>query len=166
MAATPSEQLERIRGLGPARAARLVASFELGLRMVRSNPAPKRRMSSPEEVFDLLGPGLVFEQREIFRVLSLGPRNDLLSVDTVARGTRDACMVHARDIFSRALSIGASSIILVHNHPSGDPAPSIEDRELTKRVARGGALLGIEVMDHIIIASQGYISLREEGCLS
>jgi len=102
-------------------------------------------------------------KQEVFRVLLLDARHRLLQKVMVSKGSLNASLVHPRDVFRRAIVKNAACIILVHNHPSGDPEPSSDDLELTTRLAKAGTLLGIEVLDHVIVAKNGYVSLRERG---
>jgi len=163
--ATPA-QLRSVRGIGQARSARVAACLELGLRVARGDLVIRQRIASPDDVWRLVGRELAFEQRETFKVILLGGRNDVLAVRTGAEGTGDACLVQARDVFREALVEGACGVVLVHNHPSGDPTPSDEDRQLTRRAAEGGRFIGIEVVDHVVVAASGFHSLRDDGGLA
>jgi len=104
-------------------------------------------------------------RQEVFRVLLLSARNDILRRVTVSKGSLSASLVHPRDVFYPAIKANAASIILVHNHPSGDPEPSADDIELTKRMSDAGELLGITVLDHVVVAKRGYVSLKERGVI-
>jgi len=157
------EEFAALPGVGPVCGARLCAAFELGIRLCSPKRYKREKICSPEDVYRIVAPGMLLLDHESFRVLSLGGRNELLGMRTVARGNRDACLVHSRDMFRVALSLGACRVILVHNHPSGDPSPSEEDRQLTKRAVEAGRVLGIPVIDHVVVARDGWMSLREEG---
>jgi len=123
------------------------------------------KICEPRVVAELCKPMTRLRQ-ETFRVLALDSKNHLLRKVTVARGTLNATLVHPRDVFYPAIKANAAAIILVHNHPSGDPTPSEEDRRLTGRICQAGKILGIEVLDHIVVAKGGYVSLREHGEIS
>ncbi len=166
VAGATTEQLRAMFGIGQARSARVAACLELGQRMLKSKSKEKERISSAKDVWELCWPKLAFEQRERFLVILLGGRNDVLAVRTVAEGTRASCVVQAREFFRQALVEGACGVILVHNHPSGDPSPSEEDKILTRKAAEGGQFIGIPIIDHVIVAASGYRSMREEGYLA
>ena len=120
------------------------------------------QMQRPEDVFALCQ-SMVRYRQEVFRVLLLDARHRLIRKVMVSKGTLAASLVHPRDVFRAAIRRNAGAVILVHNHPSGDPEPSGDDHELTRRLARAGDILGVEVLDHVIVASGGYVSLRESG---
>ena len=137
-----------------------------GVRVVREQPElpfPKPRISDPSDVRGLLQRQLAFQDREIFCIVILDARNQVLGVNTVSIGSVSASIVHPRECFRPAILMGASSIILSHCHPSGDPSPSKDDLELTRRLHKAGEILGIEVLDHIIIADSQFLSLKEKG---
>ena len=158
--------LKNISGISTAGAARIAAAYELVNRIIVSSRKRRKKISDALDVWNLLGHEMKFLQKEEFRVLLLGGRNELLKLKTIATGQRDSCVVHSSDVFREALLEKACSIILVHNHPSGDPSPSPEDCAMTRKVVSGGTLLGVSVLDHIIIGGEGYCSLREEGLIS
>ena len=137
-----------------------------GVRVVREQPElpfPKPRIAYPGDVRGLLQRQLAFSDREIFCIVILDARNQVLGVNTVSIGSVSASIVHPREVFRPAILMGASSIILSHCHPSGDPEPSKDDLELTRRLHKAGEILGIEVLDHIIIADTQFLSLKEKG---
>ena len=136
-----------------------------GVRVVREPelPFPKPSIERPVDALKLLKQGLAWEDREIFAIAILDARNQLIGINTVSVGSLNASLVHPREIFRPAILMGAASIILAHNHPTGDPSPSREDIELTKRLAKAGEILGIEVLDHLIIADTKFLSLKEAG---
>ncbi len=152
-------------GLGPAKAASLRACVELGRRLAAGRLAPGDPIRSPADVHRHLHPHLRHVCHERFGVLLLDGRHRLIRQETVSQGTLTASLVHPREVFRPALREAAAALILVHNHPSGDPTPSAEDREVTLRLARAGEILGVRVLDHVIVAERGYCSLREEGLL-
>jgi len=137
----------------------------LGVRVVREPelPFPKSSVERPADALKLLKQGLAWEDREIFAAAILDARNQLIGINTVSVGTLNSSMVHPREVFRPAILMGAASIILAHNHPTGDPSPSREDIELTKRFRDAGEILGIEVLDHLIIADTTFRSLKESG---
>jgi DNA repair protein RadC len=120
------------------------------------------QMLRPEDVFALCRPMVRYRQ-EVFRALLLDARHRLIRKVTVSKGTLDASLVHPRDVFREAIRTNAGAIVLVHNHPSGDPEPSSDDRELTDRLIRAGEILGIKILDHVIVAKGGYVSFCERG---
>lgn len=139
-----------------------------GVRVVREQPElpfPKPTISFPGDVNGLLQRQLAFQDREIFSIVILDARNQVLGVHTVSVGSVSASIVHPRETFRPAILMGASSIILAHCHPSGDPSPSKDDIELTRRLTKGGEILGIEVLDHIVIADGEFLSLKERGLM-
>jgi DNA repair protein RadC len=153
-------------GLGRARILRLKAAFELGKRSVtreRENRITKIR--SPEDVAELLAPELDGLDREHFKAVLLDTKNGVIRIVTVAVGSLNAALVHPREIFKAAVRVSAAGIIMVHNHPTGNPEPSNEDADLTMRFARCGELMGIELIDHIIIGGGRFVSMRERDLI-
>ena len=159
---TPTE-ITREPGLGIAKAAALTAAFELGRRLAARRLVPGVAVSGPADVYAHFHPRLRDDRQECFATLLLDSRRRLIREFWVTRGTLTASLVHPREVFRGALREAAAAIVLVHNHPSGDPEPSPEDREVTERLVRVGALIGIPVVDHVVIAETGYRSLRSEG---
>jgi DNA repair protein RadC len=125
-------------------------------------PKPVR---CPDDVVALVGRKLSAENREHFLALLLNARHECVAIETVSIGSLNASIVHPREVFRPAIIAASASILLVHNHPSGDPEPSEEDLSITRRLAQVGELLGIGVLDHIIIAKRGVVSLRARGAL-
>lgn len=158
-----AEELVRSPGLGPARAAALRAAFELGRRIATRRLPEGTAVRDPADVFRHFHARLRDAARERFVCLLLDGRHRLLREELVSQGTLTASLVHPREVFRPALRAGAAALVLVHNHPSGDPTPSPEDREVTRRLARAGELLGVAVLDHVIVAERGFCSLREAG---
>jgi len=139
-----------------------------GVRVVREQPElpfPKARISEPDDIRALLQRQLAFQDREVFVIVVLDARNQVIGVNTVSIGSVSASIVHPRETFRPAILMGASSIILAHCHPSGDPSPSKDDIELTRRLVSAGEILGIEVLDHIVIADGQFLSLKEKGLM-
>jgi len=152
--------LESIEGVGPARATALAAAFELGRRASRNETSTLRTVDDPDQALELLGPLLEGLEQEAVVVLGLGARNQALHVTTVALGRINAAGVQPREIFREAIAAGATALIMAHNHPSGDPEPSEDDVRLTHRLQRCGETLGIELIDHLVVGSNDYVSLR------
>lgn len=157
--------LSKIKGLGPAKAATILAAVELGRRVAGADPQKKVKLSSPEACVSYLMPRMRYEQQEKFLVLLLDSKNQLLKCQQVSEGTLNASVVHPREVFAPAMLHRAACVLAAHNHPSGDPAPSIEDRKLTQALEATGAVMGIPLLDHIIIGDGRYFSFRENGYL-
>ncbi|MCI0783820.1 MAG: DNA repair protein RadC [Chloroflexi bacterium] len=149
------------RAMGEAKAAQLIAAVELGKRIVHARPPERRIIRSPEDVYALLFAEMALLDREQLRVILLSTRNEVLSVREVYRGNVSSALVRVAEVFSDAVREGCPSIIIVHNHPSGDPTPSAEDVALTKQLIDAGKLLGVEVLDHVVIAREGHKSLKD-----
>ena len=152
-----------VPGLGKAGALAIEASFELGRRVLMETPADKIRVRSPSDVAQMLMAQYANEPQEHFVVLVLSTRNDLVATVDLYKGTLNCSHVRASEVFHEAIVRNGAAIILVHNHPSGDPTPSPEDVEVTRQMVAASNLLDIEVLDHLIIGQQRYISLRERG---
>lgn len=165
LARLPMRELGRIRGVGPSRAAALGAAFELARRWEVSGPGEGAPLlDTPSRVMERLS-FLKDKRKEHFVALYLNACNRLLHEETVSIGTLTASLVHPREVFSPAVERGAASVIVAHNHPSGDLRPSPEDRETTRRLVGAGRLLGIPLLDHLLVAGSGYLSFREKGLL-
>lgn len=162
--AMPCAEFARIPGIGMAKAATVLAALELGRRAQRTAKS-RPRISEAQDVAELLRSRLAAEKREHFLVLPLSSKNEVLMVADVSVGTLTNTLVHPREVFEPAIRCGAAHIILVHNHPSGDPAPSTEDHRLTRILKEAGALLGIPVTDHVILGGAEFFSFSEEGML-
>lgn len=164
LASAGLEELAKIKGIGPAKAAQIKAVFELGKRNLSSwDKTEKIKISSAEDVFRMFGQRLKGKKKEHFLALLLDSRNRLLRSAEISVGSLDASIVHPREVFKEAIAESASRLILVHNHPSGDPKPSEADVEITKRLAAAGKILGLEILDHVIIGNKIASSLKEEG---
>ncbi len=154
-------ELAAVSGIGPAKSATLCASLELGRRLASRRLDPGRPIRGPEDVFRHFHPRLRHAAHERFFVVLLDGRHRVVGHELVSQGTLTASLVHPREVFRPALRRSAAAVLLVHNHPSGDPTPSREDREITDRLTRAGELLGIPVLDHVVVAERGFHSLRE-----
>jgi DNA repair protein RadC len=161
---TPAE-LEKCLGLGPARAAAIVAAFELGRRLARAEALPRDEILTPPTAYAYLAPRLRDAREERFVALLLDTRSRVFREATISVGSLNASIVHPREVFRTAMSHGAAALLLAHNHPSGDPRPSAEDRELTRTLVEAGKLLDIPVYDHVVVAAEGYFSFREAGLI-
>jgi DNA repair protein RadC len=161
------EELVNISGIGRVGALRLKASFELGRRCIISGRERSiRKVRSPEDVAGLVVPEMKELDREHFKAVLLDTKNGIIKIVTVAVGSLNAALVHPREIFKAAVVASAAGIILVHNHPTGNPEPSEEDSNLTVRFARCGELMGIELVDHIIVGGERFVSMRERGMIA
>ena len=165
LASLSPEEISRIKGIGPAKAVTLAAAMELAKRLNAHVPAEKSIIRSPGDAANLVMPRLRFENREHFMLLLLSTKNHVLSMPVVSVGSLNASVVHPRELFRMAINHSAASVILVHNHPSGDPAPSPEDIALTRRLVEAGKILDILVLDHLIIGDGKYVSLKEKGII-
>jgi DNA repair protein RadC len=163
--ATPDE-LARVRGIGAARAAQLVAAVEAGRRTLLRARRERVQINTAMDAAHVLVPQFGSQPVEQFGLLLLDTRRRVLRTTLVSIGTVDASIVHPREVFRAAATAGAASLILFHNHPSGDPSPSEDDVALTRRMVRAGELMGIPVLDHIIVAETRYHSLRDQGNLN
>ncbi|CAG5092421.1 DNA repair protein RadC [Thermobacillus xylanilyticus] len=158
-------ELTNIRGVGPAKAVQLRAGIELGRRLARRAASDRPAIRKPEDAAKLVMEDLRSELKEHFVCLFLNTKNQVLARETLSVGTLNASLVHPREVFRAAIKRGSASIICLHNHPSGDPTPSPEDIALTRRLQEAGALIGIDVLDHIVIGDGRFISLKEQGYL-
>jgi DNA repair protein RadC len=154
------EELKALKGVGASRASTLLAAFELAERL--SDKPQEPVLDSPQKAADRLRWMRSLKQ-EHFAALYLNARHQAIFEDTIFKGTLSSSLVHPREVFAPALEKRAAAIIVAHNHPSGDPRPSAEDREATRRLRRAGELLGIELLDHLVIAEKGLFSFREQG---
>ena len=161
------EELVGFEGIGMKRALRLKASFEAGRRsVVADRERCVREVKCPDDVASLMIPEMNSLDREHFKAILLNTKNRVIKIVTVAIGSLNAALVHPREIFKAAVTASAASFIIVHNHPTGNPEPSREDGELTARFARCGDLMGIDLLDHVIIGGDRFVSLRERGLLT
>ncbi|WP_429651240.1 RadC family protein [Aeribacillus pallidus] len=162
---TSLEELMAVKGIGKAKAVQLLASVELGRRIHNLTFEDRYVIRSPEDGAKYVMEELRFLSQEHFVCLYLNTKNQVMHKQTVFIGSLNASIVHPREVFKEALRRSAASLICVHNHPSGDPTPSREDIEVTRRLVECGRMLGIEVLDHLIIGEKKYVSLKEKGYL-
>ena len=156
------DQLMEINGIGLSKASRIIAALELGKRLSKQETMNNMSLTSPDSVANYLFDHFRDSYREEFLILILDTKNKIKASKTVSIGSINQTLVHPREVFRFAITNNANSIILSHNHPSGDPSPSHEDILITKRLQEAGKLIGIKVLDHIIIGHDRYISLREK----
>lgn len=156
-------ELKKLFGINDAKAAKILASIELGKRTASNNGKKRLAIESPEDLASLFMGKMQNLKKEVLNCVCLDSKCRILKNDTIAIGGLNAGSVHTREIFRTAILEAAAGIVLVHNHPSGDPKPSARDVDLTKKAARAGRLLGIELLDHIIIGDGAYVSLKEAG---
>ena len=155
-------ELDKIFGIGKIRAAHIQAMFELARRLSSYTEELKPLIEKPEDVFKILSPEMQKLEQECFKVVLLDNRNRMIKHKTVTLGILDTNLIHPRELFRPAIDNNAASIILVHNHPSGDPTPSDADIQITKQIIEAGKLLKIDIQDHIIIGVNSHISLRDK----
>ena len=163
LAAASSRELEGVPGVGPARAARLGAAFELGRRAVIDWPVGRWSIRSPRDLGHRLLGELGHLEREELRVVLLDTRNGVLAMPTVYRGNVSVALVRIGELFRDAVRLHAARLILVHNHPSGDPTPSPDDLHMTAEAVAAGRLLDIAVLDHLVVGHGSWVSLRDRG---
>jgi DNA repair protein RadC len=163
LARTPFDELKKVNGVGSAKATELFAAFELGRRAMNANSADQEQIKSPEDAARLLGDMACLENEEM-RVLLLNQKNRLLAKPRVYQGSIHTTVVRISELFKDAVRFNCASLIVAHNHPSGDPTPSPEDAALTREIVKAGELLDIEVLDHLVIGASGrFTSLKERG---
>jgi DNA repair protein RadC len=160
-AATP-EELSRIPGIGDAIACRIAASAELGRRLAMTGNVGRIRCTAPEDIAALFMEDMRYEAKEVFKILLMNSRGEVMGKELISVGNITGSIVDARDVFRPAIKRGAASIVLVHNHPSGDPSPSGADISATEKMVRAGEVLGVRVTDHIIIGDGRFVSFRRK----
>ncbi|MBU4541142.1 MAG: DNA repair protein RadC [Firmicutes bacterium] len=153
-----------LAGIGIVKACQIKAAIELGRRM-KQKDLPEIKVTTPQDVVTLLVDQMVYLKQECFKIILLDTKNKVINIEEVSRGTLNASLVHPREVFVKAIKQYAASIIMVHNHPSGDPEPSGEDKRITRRLVDAGELIGISVLDHIIIGQGSYLSFKQEKLL-
>jgi DNA repair protein RadC len=160
------EELKRVPGIGPAKACQIKAAVELARRF-QEELAPKERdeLTDVEAIARLIRPRIVERRKECFFAILLDSRNRLIRADPVSVGSLDTTLAHPRDVFDAAVHDHAPAIIVVHNHPSGDPTPSEDDVRLTRRLAEAGKIIGIKLLDHVIVAGDKHYSFRNHALL-
>jgi DNA repair protein RadC len=165
LAARPAAELLRSPGIGPAKGARLLAALELGARQSQeARPAPSK-IRAPDDVMRIAGPRLRDLAVEEFHVLALDTQSQVTRDVLITRGLLNSSLVHPREVFRAAIAEAAAGIILVHNHPSGDPTPSPDDLSITRQLVAAGELLDLPVYDHVIVGGDTFVSMASQGLL-
>ena len=165
VAMRPRAELLQTEGIGPGKGARLLAAFEIGARLALEDRPAAPRIREPEDVARLFQARLRDLQVEEFHLLALDSQSQVLRQVLVTRGLLNSSLVHPREVFRAAIAEAAAGIIVVHNHPSGDPTPSAEDRAVTRQLAEAGRLLDLPLYDHVIIGGDRFVSLATLGLL-
>lgn len=153
-----------LAGVGIVKACQIKAAIELGCRM-KPQELPEIKITSPHDAVGLLMDEMQYLKQECFKIIMLDTKNKVIKVEEITRGTLSSSLVHPREVFVKAIKQHAASIVLAHNHPSGDTEPSIEDKNITRRLVEAGELIGISVLDHIIIGRGTYMSFKQEKLL-
>lgn len=154
-------ELEKIKGIGPSKAMQILTMAEIQKRINQSQ-APIKKISCAEDVFKLFHPKLSDKKEEHFYVIMLNNQNNIIAEQEISKGILDASIIHPREVFKPAIKNSASKIILIHNHPSGNPEPSREDIDITERLVSAGEELGIKVLDHVIVGKEGFWSWKDK----
>lgn len=165
LARRPVADIARVRGVGCAKAARIAAALELGRRLQEEGRVDRPRIASAADVYRWFAPRLVDLAAEEFHVLALDTQSAVLRDLLITRGILNGSLVHPREVFRGAIAEAAAGIILAHNHPSGDPTPSPDDRAITRQLVEAGRIIDMPVYDHIIIGNGRYVSFVEMGIL-
>lgn len=160
------EEMTAVKGVGQAKAVQLLAAAEIGKRIYRRHSEGRYVIKSPEDAAAYLMTDMSSLLQEHFVALFMNVKNEVLHKQTIFIGSLNSSIVHPREIFREAVKRSAASIIVAHNHPSGNPSPSPEDIEVTKRLVEAGSIMGIELLDHLIIGDHRFISLKEKGYMS
>lgn len=156
-------ELMTVHGVGEAKAVEIKAALEIGRRLLATAPQEKPRVSSPADAANLLMSEMMFLEKEHLKLVLLDTRNNVLGTPTIYVGSLNTSVIRVAELFRAAIRENAAAFIVAHNHPSGDPSPSPEDIRVTRQLAQAGKLLDIEVLDHVIIGHQRYVSLKERG---
>ncbi|WP_026893752.1 RadC family protein [Clostridiisalibacter paucivorans] len=159
------EELMAVEGIGRCKAAQILSAIELGKRLAAYNKQDSLQITSPLDVVNLLMEEMRNFKKEYFKIIMLNIKNKIIAINDISIGSLNSSIVHPREVFIDAIKRSSASIILTHNHPSGDPTPSREDIAVSKRLYECGELLGIKVLDHIIIGNNKYISLKEKNLI-
>ncbi len=154
-------ELATVKGIGPVKAAEIKAALEMGRRLMAATPAERPKVSSPADAANLLMSEMMLLEQEHLQVILLNTRNEVLGTPTIYQGGLNSSVIRVAEIFKEAIRANAAALIVVHNHPSGDPAPSPEDISVTRQLVKAGSLLDITVLDHIVIGHRRFVSLKE-----
>ena len=156
-------QLMNIHGIKESKASQIAACFEIARRLESFNEEVKPKVNSPEDVYRRIYPRMREQKKENFIELCLDTKNQIIREEIISIGSLNANVVHPREVFKTALAVSAAHIIVAHNHPSGDPTPSSEDIEVTKKLIEAGKIIGVDVLDHVIIGDGRHFSMKEAG---
>lgn len=156
------QDLMKIKGIGECKACQILATIEIGKRIRTRSLHDKIKIDSPNKIVNLMMDDFRYLKQEHFKIMLLDTKNQIINIENISVGTLNASIVHPRDVFNAAIKRHANSIILLHNHPSGDPTPSNEDINITNRLIEVGEIIGIKVLDHIVFGDNRYISFKEK----
>lgn len=159
------EEIKQIKGIGVAKASQLRAVIELSKRLHSADSDEKKVIKNPTNVVGILMPRLRFLKQEVFGAVLLDTKNQVIATPKISKGGLSSSIVHPREVFKEAIRRSSAAIILYHNHPSGQPEPSQEDIKITNRLIEAGKLIGIEVLDHVVIGDNVYVSMKEKGII-
>jgi DNA repair protein RadC len=159
-------ELEKIPGIGPAKAAAIVSTFELSRKLCSYTDEPYPKIHAPADVYRLMHPKMQGLQKEHLIALHLNTKNRVIKEEIVSIGTLNSNLVHPREVFKSAIQNSAANIIILHNHPSGNSSPSDEDIVVTKKLVEGGHILGIKILDHLVIGDHTYTSMKDDGLVN
>ncbi len=165
LACASYEEMCCIKGIGPAKAAEILAAFELAKRLSTSSFQAREVVNSPADAAGIVMNEMRLLDREHFVILMLNTKHRVMAKKVVSIGNLNASLVHPRELFKDIIKRSSAAVILIHNHPSGDPTPSQEDITVTNRLCEAGRLLGIDVLDHVIVGDLGYVSFKEKGLI-
>ncbi|MCC3144222.1 DNA repair protein RadC [Halanaerobium sp. Z-7514] len=160
-----SEELQEVKGIGIAKSAQIIAVIELAKRIASIKNYKKDLVSNPAQAAELLTSEMRFLKQEVLRTILLDVKNRVIAVPEISKGGLSSSIVHPREVFKEAIRRSSAAVILVHNHPSGDPKPSADDINITKKLQKAGEIIGIKVIDHIIIAGDKFLSFKEENLI-
>lgn len=155
------EELSTVKGMGLSKSCQVLAAIELGKRISLSQITSRSKITSPSDIADIFVKDMKCLDKEHFKVVFLNTKNEVITHETISIGSLNASIVHPREVFNRAIKKSSASIILLHNHPSGNPDPSKEDINITNRLVEAGKIIGIEILDHIVIGDNSYYSFKE-----
>jgi len=156
------EEIKKIKGVGIAKGTQISALVELSKRFFATSRKNKIKIKTPHDVVNLTMPALRHSRQEVFKIILLDVKNQLISVPEISRGSLSSSIVHPREVFREAIRRSSAALIMVHNHPSGIPEPSKEDINITRRMSEAGKIMGIEVLDHVVIGDGRFISMKEK----
>lgn len=159
------EELSKIKGLGGAKACQILAAIELGKRVATHPRKVRDEIANPDDIVQLFMEKMRYYKKEYFKVLLVNAKGKIMEEQDISVGDLCSTLIHPREVFCQAVKRSAASVLFVHNHPSGDPAPSQQDLETTRRLIEAAKILGIQVLDHIIIGDGTYISLKSKGLM-